>query len=337
MKFKILIIGNYGKNNFGDDLLLYSITDFFIKKILTSSISIITYKKVSQINNKKINQIRVDKMLIFKKIFFHFYLMFKHDILVFGGGNIFNDSRAKNYLNQYFFLLLIIFSKILKKKVILFGVGLGPAKLRSTKTILKIISYLSDLIYLRDKISKKYLKKNLKNVFFGYDFAFNLFNQKKIKSKKIKQNVGISFSFDINQKEKKSFISSVQEYLSKHNKDKQIIKIFNLYNKSRYKNDIQFFKKKNLINNKNYKIKYINYNGNIVYIFNEFKSLKILFAERLHSAILSFYLNIPTVINENSFKLKYFSSNVKNKKVISDIIRKNSIIIKKISQVINQW
>lgn len=83
----------------------------------------------------------------------------KSSILVIGGGtHLFdygNKIKALKILFRLF--LLILYSKLLGKKVWLLGMGLGPLQTTYGKFLARAICYMADYISVRDKSSYKFL------------------------------------------------------------------------------------------------------------------------------------------------------------------------------------
>ncbi len=170
---KIMIIGHYGGDNAGDELMLYSIIASLLRLYPNSQLYIIAKKKISLYH--KFNKLEFFKPNLIKII----PLLFESNMLILGGGTHFHDDyNNKRLIRHYFYMLkilLISFSfKIQKKKVYYLSVGVGPVNKHLTRWIINVANLLSDMIIVRDTRSFKYLqslKLKQENLFFNFDIS----------------------------------------------------------------------------------------------------------------------------------------------------------------------
>lgn len=183
-KLNILIIGYYGSNNIGDEILLEATINLLNKVYESPKITAITYNVQDTINNRKIDGVSRNKFFQIAKA------IKKADIIVGGGGSMLQNVTSNRSLIYY--LTILQLAKAFSKKVVLLGNGIGPLKskiaIRVTKYVLKSL----DGIVLRDIDSYNMLKSfGLKNIYLGNDLVFTLDRDNSLKktSKKILINL----------------------------------------------------------------------------------------------------------------------------------------------------
>ena len=148
---KFVISGYYGFKNSGDDALLLSI----VKRIKNDykDARIVVLSSSPQSTRKEYDVISVNRYNIFA-ILWH---ISSCDLLISGGGTLIQDETSTKSLLYY--LTIIKFAKLFRKKVMLYANGIGP--LKSFKNIEKTKNVLNDvdLITLRDNNSLSELEQ----------------------------------------------------------------------------------------------------------------------------------------------------------------------------------
>ncbi|MFA9392681.1 MAG: polysaccharide pyruvyl transferase family protein [Prolixibacteraceae bacterium] len=137
---RILLIGHFGRNNIGDQLML------------DSQISLLAGHNIIVASNEQINNIKT----IRDSIIPIFISMRKVDYICFGGGTFIHDHHQNikfKYSGHLKILIYFLLSKILKKKFNLVGNGFYPIKKSITKIVLKFIINNSNYCSVRDKSS----------------------------------------------------------------------------------------------------------------------------------------------------------------------------------------
>ncbi len=122
---KILISGYYGFGNAGDEAVLKALKSGFFAH------------RVKVLTNRS-----------WTKTFFE---ILNTDVLVSGGGTLFQNKTSRRSL--FYYLTIILLAKLLKKRVVIFGQGFGPLKGFFSRLITKLILNQTNLITLRDRIS----------------------------------------------------------------------------------------------------------------------------------------------------------------------------------------
>ncbi|MGC9089723.1 MAG: polysaccharide pyruvyl transferase family protein [Caldisericia bacterium] len=162
---KILLGGYFGFENIGDDAILLSEINFLKKEGFTPII--LTNKGKKIFNEESINRYNFLRIINKRKEFKNFIL---------GGGGILQDSTS--FRSLIYYLFLINFMKILRKKVILLNIGIGPIKREISKKLLFRSLKKCDLIIFRDKYSF-YFYPDLNFKYLSSDSSFILNFQKK--------------------------------------------------------------------------------------------------------------------------------------------------------------
>lgn len=157
---KILLIGYYGRNNLGDDLMLENLV-FMIKKIKPDCKISVALHNINTMPGQLENTIRIDtsdKVKYIKNII-------SSDIVVWGGGTCFYDAgetKITRGLNDL--IKIAIVCKLFNTKLIFLGVGIGKVTDRIKNKIKTIFNY-SHSLYFRDEESfsegHNYTKKKL--------------------------------------------------------------------------------------------------------------------------------------------------------------------------------
>ncbi len=167
MARKFLIIGYYGSQNIGDDLILESTIGLVRQRHETADIRVLTYAiKETEQRYGVVGVSRNDFKSILRAIRWS-------EVIIGGGGSMLQNVTSNRSLLYYLFLLFM--ALIQGKKTILLGNGVGPIKggfyQLLTFEILKRMTH----IVLRDEESYTLLKsKGLENIANGADLAFNL-------------------------------------------------------------------------------------------------------------------------------------------------------------------
>jgi polysaccharide pyruvyl transferase CsaB len=165
--YKFLVFGNYSVGNLGDDVLLKSTLKGILNFFPNSIAKVAAGKKPAD----------CAMLPTGLRSFFAFkwlktlYILYKTDVVVFGGGGLLNIEEPKSILiwgNQIFW------AKLFKCKVVLLANSITP---NNSEVVTKILKKI-DFITVRDSASFRYLQK------------LNL-------EIPIKQTADLSFNFDV--------------------------------------------------------------------------------------------------------------------------------------------
>ncbi len=165
MSRKAFIIGYYGSENWGDELILSKTIKMLNKHILLDDISALSYSVDHTAKHHGIRGVSRNHFLgILKEII-------KTDYLVGGGGSMLQNVTSNRSLLYY--LVILNLGVIFRKKVILLGNGMGPIQGKwqewCVKKTLKKLHY----VHLRDPLSYDWVSEYRKApTTLGCDLAF---------------------------------------------------------------------------------------------------------------------------------------------------------------------
>lgn len=137
----ILISGYYGFDNAGDELILDSIIIETRKNIKGAEISVLSANplKTASVHSVKAFN-RWNPSSVFKAVS-------ACDVLISGGGGLFQDKTSS--LSLYYYLAVMLLAKLLGKKVMVFSVGISEMKLFNP-AVMKLAMSKADFITVRN-------------------------------------------------------------------------------------------------------------------------------------------------------------------------------------------
>ncbi|KLO24567.1 MULTISPECIES: polysaccharide pyruvyl transferase family protein [unclassified Marinitoga] len=284
---KIFLIGYYGYNNLGDELLFQSILEIFSELNFDGKVyTLLDKTKITKNYSFKIH--KVDKYNIQKII----KIIKECDIVIYGGGNIFQTETSLRSFLYYDFLFKI--AKHYKKHILFLSQGFGHFKHKyAIKRMRKLLKYKNLSGILRDETSYRYAKKFSNHFELGTDIGMikykNFQFQKDIKKYHI--------SIIIKNKRNWDKIIYLLKYVNINsitpivlNKSQDAIIAYDFFEK--YKNNINIsfpVSEENKIINKMLKSEFV-------------------ISDRLHGGILSLYLGIPVIMYKNQKNYRVFKT-----------------------------
>ena len=148
---KIVISGYYGFANAGDEAMLNAIVKALRSTEKSVELTVISGNPEVTSAQHKVNSIHR----------FNFWEIFQSlrqcDLLLSGGGSLLQDVTSKRSLLYYLFILAL--GIMLKRKVMLFGQGIGPIHGRFMRRLTKLICSHANLITVRDQDSLYELRR----------------------------------------------------------------------------------------------------------------------------------------------------------------------------------
>lgn len=147
---KILISGYYGFGNAGDELILETIATELFSKRDDIELTVLSVKPHETSTRHKLRA--VSRWNFFKVV----REIIRCDVLLSGGGGLFQDSTGSKGL--YYYLLIILFAKILGKKVYIYGAGVNDLKYVN-RIFITWVFKLADGITVRESDSSNLLVK----------------------------------------------------------------------------------------------------------------------------------------------------------------------------------
>lgn len=263
---KILFFGYYGEGNLGDELLLKNLKDYFSEDFI---LGVLTWDKNYY-----------EDLICFEK--FNLKELLKAiswaDIVIGGGGGIFQDKTSLKSLLYYLFILWLSFIK--KKRVYLIGQSFSTFKYPISTFLVKISLPFCQKIYVRDKLSFNILNNigiSGNKVSIIPDLVF-LTEIPAIKFNK--SGIGINFRpwKGVNLKELENILMNLKKEEEKliffSFQDSLDLELFNKFS-TEVKKDIEIIS----FNNKDF--------------LNKFASCRYFVGMRLHSLILASIMGIP--------------------------------------------
>lgn len=167
MALNIFVIGYYGSHNLGDELILESTISLIREAHPDANIRALTYSiKETEGRHGVVGVSRNDFSAILSALNWC-------DWLVGGGGSMLQNVTSNRSLIYYLFLLKV--GKLLKKRIVLLGNGVGPIRHSFYRGLTDgVLKHVSRIV-LRDPESYAYLKgRGMSNIALGADLAFNL-------------------------------------------------------------------------------------------------------------------------------------------------------------------
>jgi len=168
---KILISCCTGIKNSGDEAILQSMLQSFksIKDLQIKTFSL------NPDYTKKFHNITSFSHSIFKHPIQTFKAIRWCDVFILGGGGLLQDETS--LFNVPFWLSKIIIASLLKKKIYIYAISIGPVKHNINRKLIKLAINKADIITLRDIVSKDFLKEwgiNDPKIKLTSDAAFGL-------------------------------------------------------------------------------------------------------------------------------------------------------------------
>jgi len=147
---EILISGYYGFGNAGDELILETIASELRLKREDLELTVLS---VSPEKTLKTHKLRAVSRWNVRKVIAE---IVRCDVLISGGGGLFQDSTGSTGL--YYYLAIILLAKILRKKVFIYGAGVNELR-NLNRIITSGIFKLADGITVRESDSAHLLVK----------------------------------------------------------------------------------------------------------------------------------------------------------------------------------
>ncbi len=319
----IIICGNYGAGNLGDEMILAGMLKLFREHSPKLKITVFSSnpKETSKLYKVKSVLKFPSGIRSFIKFLFSNKKQIKAlkncDYFILGGGGLFGELTFKANIIwgiQGFMALRH------KKSLIIYGQSIGKLKGKIKKFIVKKLFKKADYISLRDNVSKSRLEELgiKKEILVSPDLAFNLVSPPPLKKRKKQIIVALrQLNYLPN-----SFIKEISDFLSKLISEKYKILFVKFQNGE--KNDENLHKKilKTIRKNSNMEyVKKIPYTKDFNKILQVFSESEFVLGMRLHSIISAMKtktpflgINYATKIQDllKDFNLEKHSTDIKN-------------------------
>jgi len=155
MSLKIIIVGNYGGVNYGDETILSSLLRCLeLLGIKRKDVTVFSWNPLYTTKRHRTNALYYSHPFnrYFYKINFSLLLsaLRRCNLIIIGGGGLLEDINPQALIHYLFPLLL---GKLFGKRVVLFSVGVGPLKTKIGREIVRRACNIADAIYTRDRKS----------------------------------------------------------------------------------------------------------------------------------------------------------------------------------------
>jgi O-antigen biosynthesis protein len=152
VSLRILLMGFYGRRNFGDDLMAATLARF-LQENLAAHVYIVADEAYFSQSVLEAGATRVPRRVgaVLSAL--------RHcDILVQGGGTVFHDSYVGRALLRYWrnltlWLFVFVVARMFGAKVLLLGAGIGPIRHRVTRLLCRLALSCADGVMVRDRAS----------------------------------------------------------------------------------------------------------------------------------------------------------------------------------------
>ncbi|MDL1957408.1 MAG: polysaccharide pyruvyl transferase family protein [Candidatus Desulfofervidus auxilii] len=149
---KVLIIGNYGPGNFGDEVMLDVILDLLSKECKVY---------IPTRSPETLKELHPDSRIIplyFKNIWYILKEAIKCDAIIFGGGTIFTKGRGIGI--DLTLILSLLLKLSIKKKIYFYGIGYSETTPLGLRILAKLLMQNGN-VFVRDKKSKDLILKKV--------------------------------------------------------------------------------------------------------------------------------------------------------------------------------
>jgi len=147
---RIALSGYYGFDNSGDEALLSAITSSIRSYAPQAEFTVLSGAP------EKTRSLHGIKAVYYLNPWQVFKALWQCDLLISGGGSIFQDVTSGRSLPYY--ISVVALALILRKPVIFYAQGVGPINRAFSKWLMRLVANRVDLITLRDKDSLEYLR-----------------------------------------------------------------------------------------------------------------------------------------------------------------------------------
>lgn len=299
-----VISGYYGYNNTGDELILKAVLSEL--KSINNKLNFVVLSanpKETELLHEVKSVYRFNPIRVIKEIR-------KSEILISGGGGLFQDVTSKRSIIYY--LAIILIAKIFSKKVIIYSQGIGPINSRLNILFTKFVLKKVDFITVRDKESKYLLNSfGIDNVVVKSDPVLNLDLSEFKKTQYEERKVGIVVR-NIKNNRYKEIIANVADRIIREKKLKVIFIPFQVESDLKIAEEIRNMMKEDStilnINKDKYWLKEI---------VSQISSLRLLIGMRLHSIILANKFDIPYVAISYDPKIANFLKSINYERMIN--------------------
>jgi len=305
-KMKIIICGNYGAGNLGDELILKGILKMLNEK-LSKHIAEITVLSASPKLTKKLHGVDAVKKIpagfrsfikgILTLSFFRTLSVIKKcDLFILGGGSLFDDTFPRA---SFIWGIQVLAAYIYKKPVYIFANGFGPLNTLTGKLITHLVCDYAKFISVRDEASVELLRELgiRKKITVAADPVFMLEKKDLCGHKQNGQKSNHKYIIFVLRNENSSIqtFSKIFDIIYKKYG-------FHIYLIPFTKQDENIFAQNKLLDKKF--VHTVPYSLNFCAVYNLFKKAEMIVSARLHPIILSIIAVRPFIAISKFDKIK---------------------------------
>jgi polysaccharide pyruvyl transferase CsaB len=329
---KVVIAGNYGAGNIGDEMILQGLLNLLKKSDPSAEITVLSGNPSQTTKKHKVaasplfpSGIRSFLKSLFSKISKTKKLVKECDYFILGGGGLFGSLTLKANI---IWGIQAFMAYRMNKPVLMYGQSIGELKGWFRKWIVKKVFNSASLIVVRDTASKSRLKvlSIKQKIHVIPDLAFNI----PFKRKKSKRKPQLILALRQNPQINPKFIKIISEFLNwVINKHNWKIKIINFQNPPSPDAD-KIIHQKIIKNKKN--ISTFEYK-NSKQLLNEFSKSSLVLGMRLHSIISAIITKTPFIAIAYAPKVEAL---LKDEKMEKYMLKLNEITLPKLKSLFKE-
>ncbi|OAA31286.1 hypothetical protein AT15_07255 [Kosmotoga arenicorallina S304] len=165
----IVLVGYYGYNNLGDDLLLLSTLKILDETGFKGEVFIPSPKGLNQLIAERSFGYRITRIPRYNPFILEKAIK-RSSLTIFGGGNLFQDETSTRSFLYYYFVARKTLSY--RKRLLLLSQGFGPLKKgMHSKKLSEILSNENCYAILRDTVSFRFASDYSSKAFEGTDYG----------------------------------------------------------------------------------------------------------------------------------------------------------------------
>lgn len=164
---RVAIVGFYGAGNFGDEIMLKALAD---RILAFGEVSVLAYDFAPLwIEDDLHDGVRIVKYHRgggyegLRSTVEVFLEILRSDIVVFGGGTFLLDNVTRSYRNMLGVLRTTLFCRLLRRKILHLGVGIGKLTTHNGRRLARFILNSAEQVALRDQESFREAKHLITN------------------------------------------------------------------------------------------------------------------------------------------------------------------------------
>uniref|UniRef100_A0A831UHV5 Polysaccharide pyruvyl transferase domain-containing protein n=1 Tax=Geobacter metallireducens TaxID=28232 RepID=A0A831UHV5_GEOME len=156
---RILLVGYYGFNNAGDELMLAALVRELRERSGDAAITAFSNSPAATAARHGIGAIPFVHRGLLRTYLRHLAAVARHDLLLFGGGTFLQDYGTQRWYSLVLFVVLVLAARLSGRRVLILGAGAGPLETTMGRRLARLIVGLSHGTVLRDRDSLTLLRE----------------------------------------------------------------------------------------------------------------------------------------------------------------------------------